>query len=72
MATTRLPKILRLTAHGLLFLLALIIFYLGLGIGLAFNPLPGSLLWLISLVLAGFNVKWTVAAYAASEADPES
>ena len=39
-------KIVRIAAHALLFLLAVVVFYLGLGLGLSFNPLLGSLLWL--------------------------
>ena len=39
-------KRVRIAAHALLFLLAAVVFYLGLGLGLSFNPLLGSLLWL--------------------------
>ena len=39
-------KRVRIAAHALLFLLAFVVFYLGLGLGLSFNPLLGSLLWL--------------------------
>ena len=33
------------------FLVAVVIFYLGLGVGLAFNPLLGALLWILALAL---------------------
>ena len=50
--------IIRISAHILLFLAAVAVFYLGLGIGLSQNPLFGTLLWLAAgLILAG-NVWW--------------
>ena len=38
------------------FLVAVVIFYLGLGVGLAFNPLLGTLLWILALAVAGLNL----------------
>ena len=35
-------KRVRIATHALLFLLAVVVFYLGLGLGLSFNPLLGS------------------------------
>ena len=48
----------RIAAHGLLFLLAFVVFYLGLGLGLAWNPLVGSLLWLAAGAIAALNLVW--------------
>ena len=53
-----LPRAIRITAHILLFLVAVAVFYLGLGIGLQWNPTVGTLLWLAAgLILAG-NLWW--------------
>ena len=38
--------------HVLLFLAALAIFYFGLGVGLAFNPTLGTLLWVAARAVA--------------------
>ena len=51
---------LRIVAHVLLFILALVVFYLGLGIGLALNPALGTLLWLVSAGIAVGNILWIV------------
>ena len=52
------PRILRIAAHGLLFLLAVVVFYLGLGIGLQFNPLLGTLLWGAAAAIVALNLWW--------------
>ena len=52
-------KIVRIAAHALLFLLAVVVFYLGLGLGLSFNPLLGSLLWLAAGTIVALNLFWT-------------
>ena len=46
--------------HVLLFLAALVIFYFGLGVGLAFNPTLGTLLWVAAFAVAGINIFWIV------------
>jgi len=46
--------------HALLFVLAVLVFYLGLGIGLAFSPLAGAALWLVAGAIALANVLWLV------------
>jgi len=52
----------KLGAHVLLFILAFVVFYFGLGVGLAFNPALGTLLWLIAAGLAVANILWIVRA----------
>ena len=49
---------LRIASHVLVFLLAVVVFYLGLGLGLSQNPLWGTLLWLAAVALGVLNVKW--------------
>ena len=48
----------RVVAHAMLFLLAVVVFYLGLGLGLQFNPLLGSLLWLAAGTIVALNLFW--------------
>ena len=48
----------RVSAHAMLFLLAVVVFYLGLGLGLQFNPLLGSLLWLAAGTIVALNLFW--------------
>ena len=48
----------RIAAHALLFPLAVVVFYLGLGLGLQFNPLLGSLLWLAAGTIVALNLFW--------------
>ena len=48
----------RIATHALLFLLAVVVFYLGLGLGLQFNPLLGSLLWLAAGTIVALNLFW--------------
>lgn len=50
----------KIVAHVFLFVLAFLIFYLGLGIGLAFNPILGTLLWLLAAAIAVGNILWIV------------
>lgn len=46
--------------HALLFLAAVLIFYLGLGIGLAVNPAAGTALWFLAGAVGLGNLWWTV------------
>ena len=48
----------RIAAHALLFLLAVVVFYLGLGVGLQFNPTLGTLLLGASAGLVALNLFW--------------
>ena len=52
--------ILRVVLHVAIFAAALLIFALGLGVGLALNPAAGTLLWLVAGVIAIGNVVWIV------------
>ncbi len=45
-------------AHALLFILAVFVFYLGLGVGLAFIPSLGTLLWVAAAGLVAVNLLW--------------
>ena len=45
----------RIAAHVLLFLLAVVVFFFGLGVGLQFNPTLGTLLWVASRHLSGLH-----------------
>ena len=48
----------RIVAHVLLFALAAVVFFFGLGVGLAFNATLGTLLWVAAGGVAGLNVLW--------------
>lgn len=50
--------VIRTTAHALLFVLAVAVFYLGLGIGLQFNPFLGTVLWILAGTIAALNIAW--------------
>lgn len=50
----------RIAAQVLLFALAVVVFYLGLGVGLQFNPALGSLLWFIAAAIAALDLVWIV------------
>ena len=48
----------RIAAHALLFLLAVVVFYLGLGLGLQLNPILGTLLWVVAGSIVALNLLW--------------
>ncbi len=48
----------RTVLHVLVFLVAAIVFFLGLGIGLSQNPAIGTLLWLVAAGIAVANAIW--------------
>ena len=52
----------RIAVHVVLFVLAVIVFYLGLGVGLALNPALGTLLWIVSGAIVVLNLIWIVKA----------
>ena len=41
--------------RSLLFVVAVVVFFLGLGIGLAFNPIIGLILWVVAPAIAVSN-----------------
>ncbi len=47
-------------AHVLLFVLAVAVFYFGVGVGLIVNPDLGSVFWLAAAGIAGGNIFWIV------------
>ena len=48
----------RVSAHVGLFLVALVVFTLGTGVGLARNPTAGTLLWLAAALIVAGNIWW--------------
>ena len=50
----------RIAVQALLFVLAVVVFFLGLGIGLALNPALGTLLWIVSGAIVVLNLIWIV------------
>ena len=51
---------LRIAFHVVLALLAVVIFYVGLGVGLQFNPTIGTILWFVSGALFVGNLLWLI------------
>ncbi len=54
------PTVLRITAQALLFVVALVVFWIGLFVGLQVNSNAGSLLWLMAFGIAVGNLVWIV------------
>ena len=53
----------KIVAHVLLFALAVVVFFLGLGVGLAYNATLGTLLWVAAGGIAGLNLLWILQAH---------
>ena len=51
-------KWVRYVVHGALFLVAILVFYAGLGVGLQYNPTLGTVLWIAAVVIAVLNIYW--------------
>ena len=49
-----------IAAHVLIFAAAIIIFYLGLGVGLAFHPGLAVLIWIGAAIMVVGNIVWMV------------
>ena len=49
---------LKTAAHVLLFVVAVVVFFLGLGVGLQYNPNLGTLIWITAGAIAALNVLW--------------
>ena len=52
--------VLKVVVHTALFLVAIVVFYLGLGVGLQVSPVGGYVLWVVALALVLLNVLWVV------------
>lgn len=48
----------RIAVHVLLFLLAIGVFFFGLGVGLQFNPTYGTILWIMAGIIFALNALW--------------
>lgn len=53
-----LARRLRLGAHVALFAVAFVLFYLGLGLGLQYDPTLGTICWIGSGLLVAGNIYW--------------
>lgn len=51
-------RLARLVLHVLIYAVAAVVFFLGLGIGLSQNPAIGTLLWLVAAGIAVANAIW--------------
>ena len=47
-------------AHCGVFLLTVVVFYLGLGVGLQISSTWGTALWVVAAVMAVLNVLWMI------------
>ena len=54
---------LKVAAHVALLFGAVVVFYLGLGVGLQVSPLLGTALWLVAGTMVVLNVVWVVRGY---------
>ena len=52
------PRRIRVAAHVLLFVVAVLVFYVGLGIGLQYEPALGTILWVASAAIVALNLLW--------------
>lgn len=52
------PRALKTTAHVILFVIAFVVFYLGLGMGLTRDPNLGTALWALAGLIAVGNIIW--------------
>ena len=48
----------RIIIHVLLFLVAIGVFFFGLGVGLQFNPTYGTILWIVAGIIFVLNLLW--------------
>ena len=53
-------RVLKICAHVFLFAVALVVFYIGLFMGLQVNANAGTILWLISAAIVVANIVWIV------------
>lgn len=52
----------RVAAHAALLLAAVVVFYLGLGVGLQLSPVWGYVLWGVAAALVLVNIVWILRA----------
>ena len=52
--------IFKATVHVLIFAVAIVVFFIGLALGLQFNPNVGTLLWFTAAAIAAGNLAWIV------------
>ena len=50
----------KVAAHAALFLLAVVVAYLGLGVGLQVSPVGAYVLWGVAVALVLLNILWIV------------
>ena len=50
----------RVAAHALLFAVAVAVLYVGLGVGLQFNPTLGTILWIVAAATTALNLFWII------------
>ena len=50
----------KVAAHAALFLVAVVVFYLGLGVGLQVSPTWGTVLWIVAIAIALLNILWII------------
>lgn len=51
---------LKSAGRGAPFLVAGVLFYVGLGVGLQTSPLWGTVLWVVTIAIAVLNILWIV------------
>ena len=51
---------LKVAAHAALFLAAVVVFYLGLGVGLQVSPVGAYVLWVVAFAVVLLNVLWII------------
>ena len=50
----------KVAAHAVLFLVAVVVFYLGLGVGLQISPTWGTVLWVVAIAIVLLNILWII------------
>ena len=50
----------KVAAHVALFLVAVVVFYLGLGVGLQVSPTWGTVLWVVAIAIVLLNIVWII------------
>ena len=50
----------KVAAHVALFLVAFVVFYLGLGVGLQISPTWGTVLWVVAIAIVLLNIAWII------------